>query len=612
MRPMTVTEPMEAPSMAPAVQPPSPEADLLPALRNVLGQEVAAMGAPEQVAPPPAPTPVAEPTVAPVAEPTTAPAEPVAAAVQAAAEPAVVEEVAALLGVAPADVQMAVGSMTPESVTGATGVTGGEGTGVTATRPDAEYAAREAGVQAAQSKVQQAQEQLAQQNYLQMQLRYTYDPESGMWMPNEADTGFQPIRAPSPQQAQEQMAAAQQELAAAQATPAMLSTETAQADLQTQLRQALGGMAGGGAVGAGVTGAPMAGGGMAGGIVGDLQQRLLRQLGVLEEAPSRFESEGFVKAREAALANLEAQYGAERSRLEEELARRGLSASSIAAGRMGDLAGQQARALATMEADLLKEAAMTEAQDRALLLQNYQQLLSTMSEDERAKLDRDLKRYEIDGTLGMRANELQQEAALRGRSMDIEEALGLARIDIARQEIAQRDRQFEAELGLKRETLTADQEYRMQQLQISRDELAIKKDQLEQQNKQFYDSLTETQRNNLALEELSRERNTLSREELTQRQTQWQQEQTQRESINRINAIVQLSPFLADMTAEDAVRFFSSLGIPINADIWKQVKSGSTTGTTGTTGTGGTGGTYGGSYPSTGATGGYYPGTTLV
>ena len=69
------------------------------------------------------------------------------------------------------------------------------------------------------------------------------------------------------------------------------------------------------------------------------------------------------KIRAARTAELEETFGAQRSALEEEMARRGLSASTIGAGRFGDLGGQQARALSSLEANLLQQ--QMDAQDRA-------------------------------------------------------------------------------------------------------------------------------------------------------------------------------------------------------------------------------------------------------
>jgi hypothetical protein len=72
--------------------------------------------------------------------------------------------------------------------------------------------------------------------------------------------------------------------------------------------------------------------------------------------------------REAALANLQAQFGAQRQGLEETLARRGLSASTFGGGMLGDLAGQQSRAMASLEADLLSQETARRNQQNELLL----------------------------------------------------------------------------------------------------------------------------------------------------------------------------------------------------------------------------------------------------
>lgn len=85
--------------------------------------------------------------------------------------------------------------------------------------------------------------------------------------------------------------------------------------------------------------------------------------GAPASTPSTYEA-----MRRAALANLQAQFGAQRQSLEESLARRGLSASTYGAGMLGDLGGQQARALADLEAGLLaQEEARRNQQDELLL-----------------------------------------------------------------------------------------------------------------------------------------------------------------------------------------------------------------------------------------------------
>lgn len=106
----------------------------------------------------------------------------------------------------------------------------------------------------------------------------------------------------------------------------------------------------------------------------DLRSRLSSQLQQFAAAPSRFDTQAFQQIRGAQAANLQSEYQGQQQQLNEELARRGLSASSIGGGRMGDLAGQQARALASLDAQLLQQAAETQAQDRAQSLQAQQQL----------------------------------------------------------------------------------------------------------------------------------------------------------------------------------------------------------------------------------------------
>lgn len=173
--------------------------------------------------------------------------------------------------------------------------------------------------------------------------------------------------------------------------------------------------------------------------------QLQQQLGLLSSAPSPYQDPAFQASRDAAVANLQAQYSGEKTALNEEMARRGLSASSIASGKMGDLAGQQARALATMQSDLLKEQATTAAANRNVLLQGLQGAAATS------------------GDIEMRAKALQQEAALQGRTLDLTQA----------RDMAQR-------------------EYQQGQLNISQQEVGLKGQELAQQNQQYQSTLAET------------------------------------------------------------------------------------------------------------------------
>ena len=105
-----------------------------------------------------------------------------------------------------------------------------------------------------------------------------------------------------------------------------------------------------------------------------LRNQLQQRLTEFGQAPSRYDTESFKQIRGAQAANLQAEYQGQQKALNEDLASRGLYASSIGGGRMGDLAGQQARATASLDAQLLQQAADTQAQDRAQYMQSGQGL----------------------------------------------------------------------------------------------------------------------------------------------------------------------------------------------------------------------------------------------
>lgn len=119
---------------------------------------------------------------------------------------------------------------------------------------------------------------------------------------------------------------------------------------------------------------------------------ILRQIGDTlagrGTTPSRFDTDLYKRLRDAALGDIEADFGARRQMLDEEMARRGLYSSSIAGGRMGDLEGQYARARTGLETDLLARAAETQMQDRIArdqMMMQLAQLLSGMKPADRTK-----------------------------------------------------------------------------------------------------------------------------------------------------------------------------------------------------------------------------------
>ena len=153
-----------------------------------------------------------------------------------------------------------------------------------------------------------------------------------------------------------------------------------------------------------------------------LRDALQARLAELGSGPTKIQGQSYEALRAARQAELGAKYGAERSKLEDELAARGLSASTIGGGRYGDLAGQQARALGTLDAELLGQQAEAESRDRAQYLNTMQQFAQTTGQQDIGTFEANVRSKEVTATINLRAAELQQRAALEGRSLDLQQA----------------------------------------------------------------------------------------------------------------------------------------------------------------------------------------------
>jgi len=261
-----------------------------------------------------------------------------------------------------------------------------------------------------------------------------------------------------------------------------------------------------------------------------LRTQLQQRLTAFGEAPSRYDTESFKQIRGAQAANLQSEYSAQQKALNEDLARRGLSASSIGGGRMGDLAGQQARALSSLDAQLLQQAADTQAQDRAQYMQSGQGLAELAgSQDlqqfeanrvaQAATFENQLRaaqfgqqQYEQAGQeafQGAQSEEAASQAARQfdlaalgqtgGLSLDLQRLLGSQEVEragltgqlgtqqtLAGQQQAEQTRQFNIQQALQ-------QQLGIGQLGVSQGELAVRQQQANEEARQFGLSLNEQQ-----------------------------------------------------------------------------------------------------------------------
>jgi hypothetical protein len=157
-----------------------------------------------------------------------------------------------------------------------------------------------------------------------------------------------------------------------------------------------------------------------------LRAKLEQQLNDLSQNEAQIQGQSYEALRKAKMDEMGAEFGAQRSQIEEDLARRGLSASTIGGGRYGDLAGQQARATATFEADLLRQQAEAEAKNRQMYLSGMSELAGMAGQQDLGAFEANLKSRQVDADISFRGQELQQEAALRGRELTLQEARDLA------------------------------------------------------------------------------------------------------------------------------------------------------------------------------------------
>lgn len=218
-----------------------------------------------------------------------------------------------------------------------------------------------------------------------------------------------------------------------------------------------------------------------------LREQLQQSLSQGLAQPSAYTTDAAQSMRRAQAANLQAEYQGQQKELNEDLARRGLSASSIGGGRMGDLAGQQARALATMDSQLYQQFATTQAADR-LAAQRAAQEYATQEQTsgmEAAKLTGSYQGMDTLAAREMANQKALQEAALTGvygggRTLAAEQQANAQALAVAGLtgkyggQQTEESRQFDMKQELDRLLGTGG-------LDVQRQEVGIKKDALAQQ-----------------------------------------------------------------------------------------------------------------------------------
>lgn len=229
---------------------------------------------------------------------------------------------------------------------------------------------------------------------------------------------------------------------------------------------------------------------------GQLQQAVSQAL----TAPSRYDLPQVQQVRQALQGDLQQQYSASQKGLNEELARRGLSESTIAGQRYSDLASEHDRSLANLDAQLLQNYAATQAQDLSASLGAGQNYENAQQSGRQFDVQQALAEKLGLGGLGLQQQQLQQQGsqfdkslAQSGHQFDLQQALaeqlGLGNLDLNKQQLAQSGSQFQQSLGEQQATRQQQgSQFNLQQdlaRQLGLGNLSLQQQSLTQSGQQF-------------------------------------------------------------------------------------------------------------------------------
>ena len=190
-----------------------------------------------------------------------------------------------------------------------------------------------------------------------------------------------------------------------------------------------------------------------GGLGSQVQQMLLQ----LMANPSSYNSDAMRREYESGARGIDDDFSQRTALLKEEMARRGLSDSSIYGGRMSDL-------------NIGRRSAQTELQDRLL-----QKLADTRAADTRSALGLGMQQYNAD------ADRMMQAAALSGSRADraAELALNREQLGYSRErdtaDRAQREQELLRQFGLDRDRFGAQQDQFNKTFGLDQDRFAFQK-----------------------------------------------------------------------------------------------------------------------------------------
>lgn len=228
----------------------------------------------------------------------------------------------------------------------------------------------------------------------------------------------------------------------------------------------------------------------------------------LARGGSRYALPQVQQVRSALQGDIEQQFGAQRKQLDEEMARRGIGASSIAGGYHGDLAGQQSRAMANLDASLIQDAARTNQQDLSAALAAGQSFDQSLFNRDLSGFGANLQGAQTNNAANMaraqfnegQYNNAAQLALVAGQAAG-SLGLGQGQLDLGNRAQSSQEQQFDQNLG------ENSRQFNLQQAlqdRLGTGNLNLQEQQLSQQGQQFdrtFGLSEEMQRGNMTLQQ---------------------------------------------------------------------------------------------------------------
>lgn len=214
---------------------------------------------------------------------------------------------------------------------------------------------------------------------------------------------------------------------------------------------------------------------------GDVRSATREQLLAMLQNPAGFGQTEVQQWYDRGAEDIDDEFSMQNTALREEMARRGLSDSSVMGGRLSDLNVQRRSAQVDLRDKLGRQLAeeMSRARDQAIGRGIEFDEFMTRSDLQGRELDLGYDKLSLDSQLGFGRLGVDQ-----GR-LDLDADLGWSERDLANRKFGEDQYQFDEDLGLRRDEFGEDRRQFDEDLGVRRDDLGLRRDEFGERRRQF-------------------------------------------------------------------------------------------------------------------------------